>query len=152
MIWGPLLDCICGRNLKEMINGGKDVPWNRGSECADLEAKVCLTSSSRSKQVNVAQATVKEGVLGDEVQEDKGSDHKGLVSHCNESEFCSEWGIQGPLECRVMRINSCHEMSKGKSRDGLEYCLDGLDKSSGRKKWSQSGYILKVETTGFANR
>lgn len=53
--------------------------------CKDLEAKVCLSSSSRSKQANVAQATVKAGVLGDEVQEDKGSDLIGLVSHRNDS-------------------------------------------------------------------
>ena len=38
-----------------------------------------------------------------------------------------------------------------KQRDALEDYFRGLDKSSGSEKWSQSGYILKAEPTGFAS-
>lgn len=68
-------------------------PETEGSECAKS------LRQSRNTQANVAQVTVKTGVLGDEVHEDKGSDHTDLESHCNNSGFHSEReGMQGPLE------------------------------------------------------
>lgn len=125
--------------------------------CKHLKARACLSSSAAAIDQCGLSDIFKGYVLGDEVPEIKSSGHIGLVSHCKDSGFRSEWdGSIGGLEQRsgkilyngsVTRVSSWHETSKGKSRDGSEYCFGGLDKSSGSEKWSQSGYILKAEPT-----
>ena len=64
--------------------------------------------------------------------------------------WAEEW--QDPLQwlCDEKKLIAWNKQEQ-KQRDALEDYFGGLDKSSGSEKWSQSGYILKAEPTGFAS-
>lgn len=83
----------CGWYLKKKLEGsdwGECVPGRRIRKHKCFAATACLIFFKQQQTCRCGSSDIFKRVCWDEVQEDRGSDHLGLVSHCKDSGFSSE--------------------------------------------------------------